>query len=76
VEPALRNKGVGSRLVVRAMQEANRLGHNDLYLFTPDRQTFYARLGWREIEKCLYRNYPMSVMQYDFAKLSDLSAPA
>ena len=76
VEPALRNKGVGSRLVVRAMQEANRLGHNDLYLFTPDRQTFYARLGWREIEKCLYRNYPMSVMQYEFAKLSDLLAPA
>ena len=76
VEPALRNKGVGSILVRHAMQEANRLGHDDLYLYTPDRQSFYARLGWCEIEKCLYRNYPMSVMHYDLTGLSDQPGPA
>lgn len=72
VVPELRNAGIGSQLVSRAMQEAVALGVSALYLYTPDRQAFYARLGWREIELCEYHGLNMSIMQHD---LHNISAP-
>ena len=65
VMPSYRNAGVGTQLVVRVSQEAQALGVPMLYLYTPDRQSFYARLGWQEREVCAYRGYRMTVMQYD-----------
>ena len=40
-----RRQGIGSALVRRVAQEAAALGVETLYLFTPDQEHFYARLG-------------------------------
>ncbi len=50
VAPAHRGKGIGSALSRRATQEASALGVSSLYLFTFDKQSFYARLGWSRLE--------------------------
>ena len=66
VAPAYRNRGIGSLVVRRAMQEAAALGFGRLYLFTPDRAHFYRRLGWREVERVSYREEQVTIMSYNF----------
>lgn len=46
VHPLARKTGLGSALVVRAAEEAARLGFPALNLFTSDAMAFYERLGW------------------------------
>lgn len=58
-----RNQGIGSQLVIAAETEAARLDIETLYLFTPDRDHFYARLGWRTIEQTDYRGEQVVVMK-------------
>ncbi|MBV7334960.1 GNAT family N-acetyltransferase [Chloroflexi bacterium TSY] len=53
--PEHRNRGIGSVLVQRVMDEARSLSVETLYLITPDKQNFYARLGWTRIEEVEYR---------------------
>jgi GNAT superfamily N-acetyltransferase len=62
VAPEYRGHGVGSALVRRIAQEAADQGFHDLYLFTPDKEPFYARLGWTAIERTNYRGYDQVVM--------------
>lgn len=66
VAPAARNLGVGSLLVQRVMQEARELGVPQLYLFTPDREHFYARLGWQLVERPIWRGMEIAVMRFNF----------
>ena len=65
VAPAHRNGGLGSRLVQRIIGEARELRVERLYLFTPDRENFYARLGWRTRERVPYRGKDVAVMEFD-----------
>lgn len=46
VHPAARKAGLGAALVMRAEEEASRLGFARLNLFTTDAVFFYERLGW------------------------------
>jgi N-acetylglutamate synthase-like GNAT family acetyltransferase len=62
VAAARRRQGIGSALVRRVVEEAAALNVKTLHLFTPDRESFYARLGWSVIERCTYRGYPQVVM--------------
>jgi N-acetylglutamate synthase-like GNAT family acetyltransferase len=62
VTPAYRDRGLGSTLVRRIASEAATLGFERLYLFTPDRERFYARLGWTVLERTVYRGYDQVVM--------------
>ena len=57
-----RRQGIGSALVRRVAAEAAALDVVKLYLFTPDQERFYARLGWTRSEQCIYRGYPQVVM--------------
>lgn len=57
-----RRQGIGSALVRRVSEEATALGVERLYLFTPDQERFYARLGWSKIGRCTYRGYPQVLM--------------
>ena len=65
VAPAFRNRGIGSKLVQSTMQEAQNLGLEKLYLFTPDKRNFYARLGWNAIERTTYRGESVTIMVYE-----------
>jgi GNAT superfamily N-acetyltransferase len=62
VAPAYRNQGVGSALVGRVVKEAGTMEIETLYLFTPDRERFYGRLGWSVVEHTEYRGYAQVIM--------------
>ncbi|WP_254508521.1 GNAT family N-acetyltransferase [Anatilimnocola floriformis] len=66
VAPAVRQRGVGTLLVQRVMQEARTLGVPRLYLFTLDREKFYASLGWRLMERAIYRDKEIAIMAFEF----------
>jgi N-acetylglutamate synthase-like GNAT family acetyltransferase len=57
-----RRAGIGTALVRRVIREAETLDIPALHLFTPDKESFYARLGWSVIERPEYRGYPQVVM--------------
>jgi N-acetylglutamate synthase-like GNAT family acetyltransferase len=68
VAPELRKRGVGSALVQHVIQEARSLGWRTIYLFTmPDKESFYARLGWSLMEKTDYHGHRVVIMSADTA---------
>jgi predicted N-acetyltransferase YhbS len=65
VLPAYRHYGVGRELCLQAEKEMQSLGIKKAYLFTPDKQPFYAKMGWQKLEDTLYRDEEVSVMEKD-----------
>ena len=63
VLPQFRKRGIGRTLCARVSAEAQQFGFSYIYLFTPDRERFYAQQGWETIERIVYRNKDVSVMQ-------------
>lgn len=57
-----RRRGIGSALAERVAEEARALGVGTLYLFTPDQQRLYERLGWRRLREERYRGWEVTVM--------------
>ena len=62
VDPGLRGRGIGSELVRFALAKARELGVARLYLFTPDRERLYARLGFAVLERTDYRGEAVVIM--------------
>lgn len=62
VSDAHRRRGIGAALVRAVMAQARELGSPELFLFTPDKEDFYAGLGWRTLAKEPYRGEPVTVM--------------
>jgi N-acetylglutamate synthase-like GNAT family acetyltransferase len=62
VAAAYRGQGIGSALSERVVEEARNLGVSELYLFTFDREDFYARMGWVLREQTKYLGGQVSVM--------------
>ena len=67
VKPQCRGKGIGSALVRRIEAEARSLGVSTLYLYTPNAESLYERLGWSVTERCEYRNNNVVVMSKKLA---------
>ena len=63
VLPAWRRRGVGTRLLAHAENRAAAVGLSPLYLFTENRQPFYARRGWQSWEQLVYRGLRVTVMR-------------
>jgi predicted N-acetyltransferase YhbS len=63
VVPAWRGRGVGSRLVARAVEEARALGVPTVYLFTAGQEAFYARLGWEPLARTEHAGREVVVMR-------------
>ncbi|QPK65558.1 GNAT family N-acetyltransferase [Methylomonas sp. LL1] len=63
VAPEFRNRGIGGRLVKHVMQQAKYAGIDALYLFTPDRVSFYQKLGWRIFKQEEYRGHLVTIMR-------------
>jgi N-acetylglutamate synthase-like GNAT family acetyltransferase len=70
VAPEHRRKGVGAKLVLHVMAQAKLAGIDTLYLFTPDKQSFYHKLGWRFINEEEYHGHLVAVMQ---ARLNEIN---
>jgi len=62
VTPEHRSRGIGTALVQRVIEEAVELSVETLYLFTPDREGFYASLGWSVVERTEYRGQQVVIM--------------
>jgi GNAT superfamily N-acetyltransferase len=61
-----RGKGIGSTLVKRVMQHAQENGVKRLYLYTPDQEQMYGRLGWQLFSREPYNGTPVTIMAIDF----------
>lgn len=62
VRPEWRGQGIASALVRRVEAEASGNGTTRLYLFTPDRQALYRRLGWVDHETLLHHGESVTLM--------------
>ena len=58
-----RKRGVGKNMVAAIEKKAIELGVEILYLYTPDAESFYAKLGWQRIEYTEYRGANVCVMK-------------
>jgi N-acetylglutamate synthase-like GNAT family acetyltransferase len=66
VAPQFRNLGIGTQLVRHVMQMAGEADIKKLYLFTPDQEQFYERLGWTTFSREEYHDTPVTVMEVSF----------
>lgn len=62
VSPDQRGRGIASRLIARVEQEARASGFECGYLYTPDQQALYHRLGWRAFEEVTYLGEQVTLM--------------
>jgi GNAT superfamily N-acetyltransferase len=62
VPPARRGAGIGAALVRAIEVVARDLGVGRLHLYTPDREAFYTRLGWRTVEQTYYDGHAVVIM--------------
>lgn len=62
VRQPYRGRGIASALSQAVEQHAWSLGHNTLYLFTPNQQRLYARLGWSQFESTIWHGVKADVM--------------
>ena len=65
VKHGYRNQGIGTALVKHVIDKAIANGINKIYLFTPDRQSFYSKLGWHHMDDENYHGEDVSVMVYE-----------
>lgn len=62
VEPAARNRRIGGQLVEAVEQEARRLGHGQLFLYTHDADRWYARRQWSALRSATLTGRTVTVM--------------
>lgn len=66
VDANWRNQGIGSQIVGHVENEAKNHKVKKLYLFTPNRQKMYFRLGWQQIEELEYKGHNLvTIMMKD-----------
>jgi predicted N-acetyltransferase YhbS len=63
VHQPCRQQGIGSLLVQHVAAEAERIGVGELYLYTHSHEEFYARHGWRPVERPLYHGREVVIMK-------------
>jgi GNAT superfamily N-acetyltransferase len=71
VHPNFRGKGIGPHLVAAVEDEAHRLAYRRLFLWTPDRNHFYGRLGWQEQQRTRYLGVEAIIMRKDLDSLGE-----
>jgi len=65
VDPSRRRQGIGAALCRRIEDEFQRLNIKTAYLFTPDQENLYARLGWKTLAREDYRGEAVTIMRLD-----------
>lgn len=70
VTPDNRRHGIGSKLVNHVIKQAGQNNIPKLFLFTPDQQSFYQRLGWEEYETTSYHGETVTIMVHETAPVN------
>ena len=65
VEAGHRKKGIGTALCQRIVDELKRRNLKTAYLFTPDQEKLYSRLGWKTILREEYRGEQVAIMKIE-----------
>ncbi|HUT53135.1 MAG TPA: GNAT family N-acetyltransferase [bacterium] len=65
VAPARRRQGIATALCGRIREEFKKLGTRTAYLFTPDQERLYERLGWKTMSREEYRGETVTIMRLD-----------
>lgn len=65
VKPDCRQLGIGTALVKQVMAYAREQGFAELFLFTPDQESFYQKLGWHTVANESYHGEEVTVMRVD-----------
>lgn len=60
-----RHKGFGEKAVRALMAKAREMGIGRLYLYTPDQEKWYAKMGWQLLERTPYRGTTVTIMTHD-----------
>ena len=58
-----RGRGLGSRITQALTEYAFSRGVSQLFLYTPDQQSLYVRLGWRVVSREIINRETVSIMQ-------------
>ena len=61
-----RGRGLGGKLVKAIMMLGEQLALAQLYLFTPDQENFYRRLGWNPLTREALNGTYVSIMRLDY----------
>lgn len=67
VKPEARGKGFGKQLVKAMMQHAKDISLDEIFLFTPEHETFYQRLGWDALQRTHLNGQTVDVMRYQIS---------
>ena len=62
VKPKFRNKGIGTKLIIRIELEAKRRWIKKLFLYTEHARKLYSKLGWHGLEECEYQGVNVDIM--------------
>lgn len=62
VLPEYRGRGLGTRMTKSLSHYAFSNGVSQLFLYTPDQQSLYARLGWEEVSQEIVNKETVSIM--------------
>ena len=62
-----RKRGIGSALVEAIEKKALELGLNHLFLYTPESEYFYTKLGWQVLERETYHNVSVTIMEKEMS---------
>lgn len=63
VRASLRGQGIGTALIRACIVEGRRLRLPTLYLYTPDQQSLYSRLGWEILQNTAVNGESVSIMR-------------
>jgi GNAT superfamily N-acetyltransferase len=63
VHPSKRNQGIGAFLVRQAEKIAAKRGYERLYLYTHEKASWYAKLGWTAYESVFLKEVPIAIME-------------
>jgi predicted N-acetyltransferase YhbS len=73
VLPEYRNQRVGTQTIAHSISEARRLGVSELYLYTREHETLYAKFGWQPLERSFYHGREVVVMKRTINDMVDRS---
>jgi predicted N-acetyltransferase YhbS len=63
VAPTYRGLGTGQMLVLRAVEDAERMACSSIYLWTAGQERFYRRLGWEEFQRIERHERELTIMR-------------
>ena len=66
VAPEYRSQGIGEALVRHVMSVAETNAVKTLYLYTPDAESYYMKMGWQIFRQLDYHGEDVTIMSYSY----------